>query len=414
MLLLDTSTGRFASVDQEVLACFEQAAGTWAPQLYEAGFLADSAAACIAAQHALFAQQRADRSVLRLSLAPTYACNCRCPYCYESDKAAPRVFMSEQVEQAVYHFVEERYAQDGFTTLELEWYGGDPQLCLDVVARMAAWMQEFCVARGVAFDCSMLSNCTRIGPNEARIIAQAGVSSVLITVDGPEQQHNYRRPTVEGGNPYAQVKAAIGYLADAGVLCNVICNCDKVNLPLVPQLQEDLDSLGVSVTPVKLNDYGHFFGKNRFCKPAFDLFTHEEFHRACHDLMKAQGQLNAPMLSALLQPGTRFCNGQRNNYFNIDNIGDVYACDGRMGDARYALFNLMDGSEPVLDAVSFDPCEDPQCAACALLPLCWGNCRWEREECGMPCHPLKTCGTEYLTDFAACFPTPTQPFQLLV
>lgn len=402
-LLFNTATGAFASLSDAAIGSFYLAEGAFAPQLQEAGFLVEDAQAEIDAQHAIFAQQRANTDTLRLSIAPTYACNCRCAYCYEADKEVPWEFMSNQVEQAIYAFVEQRYEQAPFEILEVEWYGGDPQLCLDIVARMAAWFWDFCSQRGIGYISSMLSNCTRIGAAEAALIAEAGVSSILITVDGPQDEHNKRRPTMEGGNAYAKVKEAIGHLMAEGVACMVICNTDKVNIKQLPALQQEMDELGITVTAVKLNDYGHTYGTCRFCQPDFDLFTHEEFHQANHDYMKQQGQLTQPALAGMLSASSRFCNGQRQNYFIIDAFGDVYKCDGRMGDKDYCLFNVVDSSEPVLDAVSSDPCEDPQCATCELLPLCWGNCRWERVRCGMPCHPMKTCGADYLNDYAETF-----------
>ena len=57
-----------------------------------------------------------------------------------------------------------------------------------------------------------------------------------------------------------------------------------------------------------------------------------------------------------------------------------------------ALFNLLDEeaaaavaanpNAPELHTVTFDPFDSPKCSTCELLPLCWGNCIWERELTG--------------------------------
>lgn len=51
--------------------------------------------------------------------------------------------------------------------------------------------------------------------------------------------------------------------------------------------------------------------------------------------------------------------------------------------------------------------------ACKLLPICLGNCNWERETEMMQCHPLKRTLPDYLRDLRSCYETPTEGFTLL-
>ena len=105
----------------------------------------------------------------------------------------------------------------------------------------------------------------------------------------------------------------------------------------------------------------------------------------------------------MLMPSPRFCSGQADNYFVIDLLGDVYACDGWVGDSAHAKFNLLDDpSTWKLHEVSFDPTHDARCSDCTLMPLCLGSCIWERELSGMPCHPYKTTIGDYLRLLFKC------------
>ena len=78
-------------------------------------------------------------------------------------------------------------------------------------------------------------------------------------------------------------------------------------------------------------------------------------------------------------------------------LGDVYNCDGWVGDKSYTRFNLFDDrSTWKLQDITFDATRDEKCSACELLPLCYGSCLWERLLSGMPCHPFKTTIDKYL------------------
>ena len=62
-----------------------------------------------------------------------------------------------------------------------------------------------------------------------------------------------------------------------------------------------------------------------------------------------------------------------------------------------------DPSEWKTPEIVFDAPLDEKCSPCELLPLCMGNCIWEREATGMPCHPLKGRMGSYLRVYRSCF-----------
>ena len=84
--------------------------------------------------------------------------------------------------------------------------------------------------------------------------------------------------------------------------------------------------------------------------------------------------------------------------------GDVYKCDGWIGEQDRVRFNLAD--DPAtwnLEPPTLDATRDEKCSACELLPVCQGSCSWERELSGWPCHPLKHTLAEYLLDWRSYF-----------
>jgi len=414
-LLYQAATGAFAVLDEAAFRDFREASGPQAPQLAEAGFLTElSAEEELAAVQERFAAARADRSALTLSIVPTYACNYRCPYCYELGHNAIKGKMDERVMNAICSFVEQRYEADGFTALSVQWYGGDPSLALDVVCELSGRFIAWCDAHDVAYDAMMLTNANLINDETARLMADARIRFVYLTIDGPEELHNVRRVAADGSNSYQKNIQAARYLREHGIDVQATMNVDKVSWPLYPQLRARLyQEEGIVLNAAKLCDYGGCFGREPFCAPHFDLFTHEEFAHARFEQYAGEGHGEAD-LRELLRPIDRFCSGQLENYFVIDLLGDVYKCDGRVGEKDYVRFNLFDDpSTWALSEVTHDPTHDEQCAACELLPLCMGNCHWERACNGWPCHPFRYTIDGYLRLLRACSDAPATGVTIL-
>jgi len=399
-LLYNVANGAFAQLDEEAHAAWARGSceGALADALELRGFLTKlSAEEEFGQQRALFDCERADTSSLTLSFIPTYVCNFRCPYCYELGHNKVKGRMDERTMDAIMSFVQFKFEQDGFSRLSVQWYGGDPSLALDQVAELSGRLISWCQGYGVSYDAMMLTNANVIGEAEAELIARCRISSAYLTIDGPEAIHNNRRVAANGSNSYERTIQAARYLRANGVALTAAMNTDKVNIVHYDELRRTLlEEEGIALSLVKLNDYGHFFGEAPFCAPDFDLFTHEEFFHAQFEEY-ARHPHYAGELREMLRPIKRFCTGQLDNYFIIDLLGDVYYCDGRVGDKAYVSFNLFDDrSTWKLHQVSFDATRDEKCSACELLPVCMGSCIWERTCSGMPCHPLRTTMGDYL------------------
>lgn len=403
-LLFNTASGAFAVLSPEAYQAYDR--GEADDALVQAGFFTeDSAAKELAGLHRAFEEQRADHTRFVISIVPTYICNYRCPYCYEMGHNQIKGTLSAEMAGKIFDFVAGRYDAHPFETLEVQWYGGDPSLCLDDIEPLAQRFLGFCAERGIGYESMMLSNCNVIDEAAAQRIADMGVRTMLMTLDGPEEHHNKRRVAANGTNSYQRNIRAARLLRAHGVKLAASMNCDKTTLPLAREFAAKMrDEEGIDVNVAKLNDYGGCFGRGDFCLPEFDLYTHEEFARAKYDLVD-KGNLNVSQLRGVLSAGPAFCNGQRDDYFVIDLLGDVYKCDGYVGVKDHVLFSLDDDpSEWKLDAITHDATSTPLCQACKLLPMCQGSCIWEREmsahETGeMPCYPLKTTMGDYLADY---------------
>ena len=399
-LLYNVANGAFVELGPEAWEAWSADAceGTLASRLGDLGFLTGGTPAEeLEFQRVQFDRMRADTSRLTFSFIPTYACNFRCPYCYELGHNQIKGKMGGRIMDAIMSFVEFKYARDRFEVLSVQWYGGDPSLALEEVAELSSRLIAWADGHGVAYEAMMLTNANVIGEAEAQLIANCRVSTVFLTIDGPEEVHNKRRIAANGSNSYRKTIEAARLFRSHGMRLLANMNTDKTNIVTYEGLRKKLlEEEGIELTTGKLNDYGHFYGEPPFCKPDFDLFTHEDYFRAQFEEFAKRSHEPAE-LREMFRPIDRFCTGQLDNYFIVDLLGDVYACDGRVGDKEYVKFNILDDpSTWKLHEITFDAPRDEKCGSCELLPLCQGNCIWERVCCGMPCHPFRTTGGDYL------------------
>lgn len=438
-LLFNTATGAFAALDTLAAAEYEQLADTQngaapAPeragglqrQLEEAGFFTNSSPQEeLAAVRRGFCAQRDDWSELTLALAPTYACNYRCPYCYETDVRCIPGKMDTRVMDGVMRFIQARHQQHAFTALSVQWYGGDPSLALDVVEELSRLMIEWCAQHGVRYQAMMLSNCARINQTAVVVLQRSKVTGMLLTIDGFEQMHNQRRIAADGSNSYRRVLNAARLFVERGMQVSAIMNIDRVNRPEFEPLRNHLrQELGVELTMGRLGDFAHSFGSRGFKEPEFCLYSPLEYAQLCADEFEAR-EHSAAELQTLLAPALRFCNGQRDPYFVIDCRGDIYDCDGYIGRPEHRVASILDAEETIdgssgahpccsqLHFVSHDPFASAECSACHLLPMCMGNCKWVRETDQMQCHPLLWTLPRYLRVYRHCFKAHTSGFTLL-
>lgn len=415
-LLFNTASGAFATLDDAAAAAY--GSGTWddalAAQLEDAGFLTElTPEEELAALHARFETARHDHTQLTLALMPTYDCNYACPYCYEQDKTAITGKMGDRVIDGVLDFIEARHAEHAFSQLSIQWYGGDPSLALDVVAELSDNMISWCDDNGVGYDALILTNCNVIDEAAVKMLAENRVHMALLTIDGFEETHNKRRVAADGSNSYQAVIGAAKLFVAHGITVSAVMNVDRVNWPEYHDLRKMLAGMGVALSFGRLADCGHFYGTGAFTKPEFDLFTMAEYAKLEHDEFVKAG-FDASTLRQLLASPANFCTGQTDDYYIIDSIGDVYKCDGFVGDPAYRKFSIFDTpTDEQLRLMSHDPFASAQCAACELLPLCYGNCNWERTSEKMQCHPLKITLPDYLRDYRSCFDVPARGFTRL-
>lgn len=313
---------------------------------------------------------RYDRSTLTLTLLPTMSCNFACPYCYEEDKL-PGV-MERRIADAVITYIEQQ-VQRGVRTLHVVWYGGEPLLAYDVILNISEQILDLTKKNSVKYRSSLTTNGYLLTQRRALELSRLGIDFAQVTLDGPPEQHNARRPLRGGGATY-----------DA-ILTNILA-CQNT-MRIAVRINIDADNVG-SLQRLFSDFEGRVTGNVGFYAEAVgptSCYTERCLDRQTYG--SAATQVYRQMLRHGLRPlydanvRAVHCLAECSGSLVIDPNGDCYKCwadlDTADGRASMRIGNIVDAAWHIgLIArwATNDPFADPKCSACQILPLCLGGC----------------------------------------
>jgi uncharacterized protein len=315
------------------------------------------------------AEQYASEAV-GLTICPTLACNLACTYCFES---CFRGFMDEPTQQAVAQFAQQLLPQRG-GSLHVTWYGGEPLLALDVIENLTNKLQEACQSSQASYEASIITNGTLLTAEVAARLQALHITHAQVTLDGPPEVHDQRRPFRSGGPSFARIlenlQQAVSILPIA-----LRVNVDRSNgaraLEFVRWLLQQS-----WFAPEKVSVH---FGYVRKYTPSCgcsleDMLQPAEFFALNEELSELLVEAGyAPPLPELAGG----CTATQAKCFVIGPRGELYRCWNHVGEEKLVVGNV---AAPLLPSpvflrymlAGFE--EDEECLACKFLPICAGGC----------------------------------------
>jgi radical SAM protein with 4Fe4S-binding SPASM domain len=162
-------------------------------------------------------------------------CNMRCGHCGSScAEPLPGELTTEEALDAVGQF-----ADMGLRWVTLS--GGEPLTRKDWPVLVRALSKQ-----GILVN--MITNGWLLKDETARELAESGISTVAVSVDGTEQVHDAIRKT----GSYRRVKESFAALNKYGVTCGAVTTVSKENIQILPQIKEELIAMRVSSWQVQL------------------------------------------------------------------------------------------------------------------------------------------------------------------
>ncbi len=245
--------------------------------------------------------------------------------------------------------------------VRIEWFGGEPLLGADRIARICRGLQ----AQGVAYTSAIITNGTLLTADMAREAVDLWhLRRAQVSMDGGRADYEARKRYVDPArHNYDGAMAAVELLSYAGVNVVLRVNYDGENLPRVQDFLAECRSRFAGRRNVSI-----------YMEQLFQSVTAEEnaaLYRAAESVMTRVGDLDlehtAPVYARLK---THYCMVDSDRSVIIDPKGGLHRCEHDVGGAPFGTIYdealVLPKAEPALAA---------ECKGCVFLPGCMAFCK---------------------------------------
>jgi uncharacterized protein len=339
-----------------------------------------------------------DTAVLSLTICPTLGCDFRCTYCFEDSQADGAVMDAGTID-ALIAFIE---SFRDVRRLTITWYGGEPTLAWAVIEEVTRRVEELDVEFQGA---TLVTNGYGLDAAKIARLSDLKISQVQITLDGPAEVHDVRRPLAGGAPTFARILANVHAVAgsDYEGRCSIRVNADRDNASRVAEVP---GLLAGTTADGKVRVYATRVTGDP-ARGDGRLLPNDEWAALETRLHRDEGVCPPSGLYPVPQVGT--CDATGRNSFVVGPRGELYECWDVVGRPEWVTGHLSSGAgatraQCVEYAVSLDPFNDDLCGACTVLPVCGGGCVHQRllaRRAGtLQCtSPLRDHLAEYLDEY---------------
>jgi uncharacterized protein len=340
---------------------------------------------------------RFDTRHLGMTIAPTMNCNFDCVYCYEKNERQSQS-MSLEVQDRIVEFARQqtKYVEG----IDIAWYGGEPLLAFDVVKNISGRIMEICKEKGVRYSSFIVTNGYGLNKEISEEIKKMDMKFVQITLDGPEDIHDRRRPLRGGQGTFHKILENIAELIDVLPDISLRVNVDKENADRVNEILEELSKMDLGN---KVHTYLGYVEPINGCYSVGKCLTTKEYSNIDFKFDNELKKVGFVENNIFKYPNlkTSFCGADRVNSLVIDPKGNIYKCWSDIGIDEYKVGNIMDNipinTDKYMGYMLYDPTHDNECRDCSFLPLCMGGCPRRRMDGKIDrCSGYKYVFKEYL------------------
>jgi len=325
---------------------------------------------------------------LGLTIAPTINCNLACKYCFENPTKG---VMSEEVQDKVVELAQ-KAIEGGMRGVSVTWYGGEPLLCMRVIERLSGKLIELCEEKKVGYTADIITNGTLLGREVAEKLKDLKVTSAQVTLDGPRETHDQRRPYRSGAGSFDTIVSRLE--ESAGILPVALrVNVDRANVEEARRFYETLSSYPWFDPKVFSVYFGYVRAFSASCRCSEEeCLLQGEFWDREYELQEHLVDLGvtAPSYPDI----SSGCGATSISAYVIGPEGELYKCWNHLGNLNQVVGNV---AEPIdfgplyirYLSESFE--NDPECLECRYLPICMGGCVDVRIKAKLGQMPEKDC-----------------------
>ncbi len=161
---------------------------------------------------------------LELTILITNNCNCNCYYCYEKEMFSNFTTFDMLTELDKFLRDASKFYDE---EIHVSFHGGEPALCPENIISVYNIVSKYYKKTYT----SIVTNGTLCGDEKVlRTLKIITPDIVLITIDGPKEVHDKRRPLKNGNSSFDRIMYGIKKLKEIKIIPEISINLDKNNM----------------------------------------------------------------------------------------------------------------------------------------------------------------------------------------
>lgn len=324
-----------------------------------------------------------DKDEVQLFFVPWYSCNFACGYCYQEGYANEHGIPGEDLIDAFFDYVRKEFGErKKYITV----FGGEPLLAGERYRETIVRLLDKAAEAGL--ETAFVTNGYHLA-EYVGILKRCRIREVQVTLDGPEELHNVRRPLKGGGATFDRIAAGIDQALAEGLTINLRVVVDQQNITSLPALAHIAIERGWTNHPRFKTQLGRNY-ELHYCQTDREkLLTRVEMFQEIYALLKKHPEIlefHKPAFSIskfLFEngelPGPLYdsCPGTKTEWA-FDYSGRIYSCTATVGKQAEALgtfFPIVSKREELIEEWGErDVTSIPECVSCNLRLACGGGC----------------------------------------
>ncbi len=327
----------------------------------------------------LFQTERYSEQFLGLAFSPSMYCNLGCHYCFESQKAKRITPKNINAFKSFISFESLRRKHIG-----MKWTGGEFLMAWEIIKDISKHIITECEKNHCIYNATAVSNGTLVNEKIAREMLEARISTIQITLDGAQLDHDLIRHYKSGKGTFNAIINNIAILSRyMKVLVRI--NLDKHNLASMEDLLHILSISEINMDNIQLMPRPVIKGMSS--RPKIELLDEAEFNEADKCLVSMARRYKLPYSFYYGLHGVHYrCTYNSTNSYYISPDLKLYKCPIFFDYDEHAIGYISSLGRVVItnyeeynNCLRYNPFNYAECRQCKVLPICHGKCPviWE-------------------------------------
>ncbi|MCL7390318.1 MAG: radical SAM protein [Thaumarchaeota archaeon] len=313
-----------------------------------------------------------NRREIDLLVNTTRRCNMNCIYCYEQKEHKD---LDERTIKRIPTFIKWLSERKEANKLLVGFFGGEPLLRTDLIDRVLNEIGG--LEEEMRIRVGLITNGTLLSRRVVQLLARYDIAMIQVTLDGPREVHNSRRPLISGRGSYDLILKNLTNTVDAIPLLQIRINVDRENLNNCMGLLDDLEDLGLKRPNVRLY-FARVYAATSTNAKYRSKCLWEDYSQLTELALQAKRRGFEVFFNPYPKPRYLYCAAFTGTHFVVDSNGDLYPCLGGIGHQEYKVGNILleefFDSYNIYNWMNRSPLVLDPCSTCIYAPLCGGGC----------------------------------------